>query len=36
MTAAAQSPLKKVLANAGQLLSGRVVNAIIGLAYIAL
>lgn len=30
------SPLAKVLANAGQLLSGRVVNAIVGLAYIAL
>ncbi|USQ94097.1 lipopolysaccharide biosynthesis protein [Caulobacter sp. RL271] len=30
------SPLKKVLANAGQLLSGRVVNAVVGLAYIAL
>ncbi len=30
------SPLKKVLGNAGQLLSGRVVNAIVGLAYIAL
>ncbi|AAK23150.1 lipopolysaccharide biosynthesis protein [Caulobacter vibrioides] len=36
MTDVAPSPLKKVLANAGQLLSGRVVNAIIGLAYIAL
>lgn len=31
-----KSPLKKVLGNAGQLLSGRVVNAIVGLAYIAL
>jgi O-antigen/teichoic acid export membrane protein len=30
------SPLKKVLGNAGQLLSGRVVNAVVGLAYIAL
>ncbi|MBO9544776.1 lipopolysaccharide biosynthesis protein [Caulobacter sp.] len=30
------SPLKKVLSNAGQLLSGRVVNAVVGLAYIAL
>ena len=30
------SPLKKVLANAGQLLSGRIVNAVVGLAYIAL
>lgn len=30
------SPLKKVLANAGELLSGRVVNAVVGLAYIAL
>lgn len=42
MTDAAQtppepvSPLKKVLTNAGQLLSGRVVNAVVGLAYIAL
>jgi len=34
--AAPVSPLKKVLGNAGQLLSGRVVNAIVGLAYIAL
>ncbi|WP_454760464.1 lipopolysaccharide biosynthesis protein [Caulobacter segnis] len=31
-----KSPLKKVLGNAGQLLSGRVVNAVVGLAYIAL
>jgi O-antigen/teichoic acid export membrane protein len=30
------SPIKRVLANAGQLLSGRVVNAVVGLAYIAL
>ena len=30
------APLQKVLANAGQLLSGRVVNAVVGLAYIAL
>lgn len=29
-------PLKRVLANAGELLSGRVVNAVVGLAYIAL
>ncbi|HJV43366.1 lipopolysaccharide biosynthesis protein [Caulobacter sp.] len=29
-------PLKRVLANAGHLLSGRVVNAVVGLAYIAL
>lgn len=37
MTEVAQtSPLKKVLGNAGQLLSGRVVNAVVGLAYIAL
>lgn len=38
MTDAAQpvSPLKKVLSNAGELLSGRVVNAVVGLAYIAL
>ena len=35
-TPAPTSPLKKVLANAGQLLSGRVVNAVVGLAYIAL
>ena len=34
--APSSTPLKKVLANAGQLLSGRVVNAIVGLAYIAL
>jgi O-antigen/teichoic acid export membrane protein len=30
------TPIRRVLANAGQLLSGRVVNAIVGLAYIAL
>jgi len=30
------SPLKHVLGNAGQLLSGRIVNAVVGLAYIAL
>ncbi len=30
------TPIKRVLANAGQLLSGRVVNAVVGLAYIAL
>ncbi|WP_354070847.1 lipopolysaccharide biosynthesis protein [Caulobacter sp. 1776] len=30
------SPLRRVLANAGELLSGRVVNAVVGLAYIAL
>lgn len=36
MTQVVETPLKKVLANAGQLLSGRVVNAIVGLAYIAL
>lgn len=39
MTAAqdhATPPLKRVLANAGHLLSGRVVNAVVGLAYIAL
>jgi O-antigen/teichoic acid export membrane protein len=34
--AAPTSPIRKVLANAGELLSGRVVNAIVGLAYIAL
>lgn len=32
----ATPPLKRVLANAGHLLSGRVVNAVVGLAYIAL
>lgn len=32
----APSPIKRVLANAGHLLSGRVVNAVVGLAYIAL
>lgn len=32
----ATSPIKRVLANAGHLLSGRVVNAVVGLAYIAL
>lgn len=39
MTAAqdhATPPLKRVLANAGHLLSGRLVNAVVGLAYIAL
>ncbi|WP_299008194.1 lipopolysaccharide biosynthesis protein [uncultured Caulobacter sp.] len=39
MTAApehATPPIKRVLANAGHLLSGRVVNAVVGLAYIAL
>lgn len=36
MTDAPASPLKKVLGNAGQLLSGRLVNAVVGLAYIAL
>ncbi len=39
MTAAAEHPtppIKRVLANAGHLLSGRVVNAVVGLAYIAL
>ena len=40
MTAAApaapQTPIRRVLANAGQLLSGRAVNAVVGLAYIAL
>lgn len=30
------NPLRKVLGNAGQLLSGRIVNAVVGLAYIAL
>jgi O-antigen/teichoic acid export membrane protein len=35
-TPAPTNPLRKVLANAGQLLSGRVVNAVVGLAYIAL
>jgi O-antigen/teichoic acid export membrane protein len=34
--AAPTSPIRRVLANAGELLSGRVVNAIVGLAYIAL
>lgn len=33
---AAPNPLKHVLRNAGQLLSGRIVNAVVGLAYIAL
>lgn len=32
----ATPPIKRVLANAGHLLSGRVVNAVVGLAYIAL
>ena len=36
MSDAPISPLKKVLGNAGQLLSGRLVNAVVGLAYIAL
>lgn len=36
MSDAPVSPLKKVLGNAGQLLSGRLVNAVVGLAYIAL
>jgi O-antigen/teichoic acid export membrane protein len=35
-SASPANPLRKVLGNAGQLLSGRIVNAIVGLAYIAL
>lgn len=35
-SASPANPLRKVLENAGQLLSGRIVNAIVGLAYIAL